>query len=56
MNSDTQMVPATHKMREILCKWSGLSPQAQDAALTAWGSYIDGMAAQERLTAERPSA
>ena len=54
MKTTTQKLLAVHKMQEILCKLSKMSPKNQDAALTMWDSFLDGMAAQERHVWSRP--
>ncbi len=49
---DRQSALCGEREREFLCKLEKLSQKNRDAALTMWGFFIDGMAAQERLTAQ----
>ena len=57
MNEIKQATSQGEREREFLRKLDKLSQKNREAALTMWGFFIDGMAAQERLdAAERPGA
>jgi hypothetical protein len=57
MNEIKQATSQGEREREFLRKLDKLSQKNREAALTMWGFFIDGMAAQERLDAtERPGA
>ena len=57
MNEIKQATSQGEREREFLRKLDKLSQKNREAALTMWGFFIDGMAAQERLEAtERPGA
>lgn len=57
MKESKKITSQGEREREFLRKLDKLPEKSRDAALTMWGYFIDGMAAQERLSdAERPSA
>ena len=57
MNEIKQATSQGEREREFLRKLDKLSQKNREAALTMWGFFIDGRAAQERLDAtERPGA
>ena len=57
MNEIKQATSQGEREREFLRKLDKRSQKNREAALTMWGFFIDGMAAQERLDAtERPGA
>lgn len=56
MSEGKQLTLQGEREREFLLKLDKLSQKNREAALTMWGFFLDGMIAQERLTAEGPSA
>jgi len=57
MKESKKITSQGEREREFLRKLDKLPEKSRDAALTMWGYFIDGMAAQEPLSdAERPGA
>lgn len=57
MTEAKKIDPLGERERDFLRKLDKLSQKSREAALTMWNVYLDGMIAQERLSAsERDSA
>lgn len=52
MKKEEKIVSQGEREREFLRKLDKLSEKNREAALTMWGFFIDGMAAQERLASQ----
>ena len=57
MTETKKIDPLGEREQAFLRKLDKLSQKSREAALTRWNAYLDGMIAQERLTAvERDGA